>query len=105
MKTGPLARNALFETIFSPMIYRFQCFLPLWDPNKLIFADNQISDIEALDLKSNSGSLVTLILAGNSLTAIPEGVFWNLKMLTDLDLSRNNINGASEVDESQFVIE
>ena len=56
-----------------------------------IFADNQISDIEALDLKSLSGSLVTLVLAGNSLTSIPEGVFWNLKMLTDLDLSRNNI--------------
>ena len=57
----------------------------------LSVSDNLISDIEQFDLKSLSSSLETLILAGNSITSVPEGVFWNLKQLLSLDLSRNNI--------------
>lgn len=39
----------------------------------LFVSDNYISDIEQFDLKSLSSSLVTLDLAGNSLTSVPEG--------------------------------
>ena len=40
---------------------------------RLFVSDNYISDIEQFDLKSLSSSLKTLILAGNSLTSVPEG--------------------------------
>ena len=41
---------------------------------KVLFVlDNYISDIKQFDLKSLSSSLETLILAGNSLTSVPEG--------------------------------
>ena len=30
-------------------------------------------------------------MSGNSLTSVPEGIFWDLQRLETLDLSRNNI--------------
>ena len=47
--------------------------------NSLFVLDNYISDIEQFDLKSLSSSLETLILAGNSLTSVPEGRNLNRK--------------------------
>ena len=54
----------------------FSCWR-CWDLLWLLFVpDNYISDIEQFDLKSLSSSLETLILAGNSLTSVPEGKTW-----------------------------
>ena len=54
-----------------PLSFMFAgCYDLLW---LLFVSDNYISDIEQFDLKSLSSSLETLILAGNSLTSVPEG--------------------------------
>jgi Leucine-rich repeat (LRR) protein len=42
-------------------------------------------------MRSLAASLETLVLAGNSLSSVPEAVLWNLGRLVRLDLSRNNI--------------
>ena len=56
-----------------------------------MFADNQISDLRRSDLRPLSSSLRVLDLSGNSLSSVPEGIFWDLQRLERLDLSRNNI--------------
>ncbi len=43
------------------------------------------------DLRPLSSSLRVLDLSGNSLASVPEGIFWDLRRLERLDLSRNNI--------------
>ena len=53
--------------------------------------DNRISDLQRDELQSLSGSLKSLDLSGNSLTSVPEGIFWNLQRLEILKLARNNI--------------
>jgi Leucine-rich repeat (LRR) protein len=53
--------------------------------------DNQISELEADHMRALAASLETLVLAGNSLSSVPEAVLWNLGRLVRLDLSRNNI--------------
>eukprot|EP00095_Tigriopus_kingsejongensis_P001501 snap_masked-scaffold1086_size63525-processed-gene-0.0 protein:Tk01501 transcript:snap_masked-scaffold1086_size63525-processed-gene-0.0-mRNA-1 annotation:"hypothetical protein DAPPUDRAFT_300683" len=53
--------------------------------------DNQISELSREDLRSLALSLRELNLAGNALTSVPEGIFWDLQRLERLDLSRNNI--------------
>ena len=57
----------------------------------LIAADNLISEIRRSELSPLGGSLTSLSLAGNALTSVPEEIFWDLKRLESLDLSRNNI--------------
>jgi hypothetical protein len=42
-------------------------------------------------MRALAASLETLVLAGNSLSSVPEAVLWNLGRLVRLDLSRNNI--------------
>jgi Leucine-rich repeat (LRR) protein len=53
--------------------------------------DNRISDLKRDELQSLSLSLKSLDLSGNSLTSVPEGIFWNLQRLEVLRLARNNI--------------
>ena len=53
--------------------------------------DNRISDLQRDELQNLSGSLKSLDLSGNSLTSVPEGIFWNLQRLEILKLARNNI--------------
>ena len=57
----------------------------------LFLSDNFISEIKREDLHSLGGSLKILDLSGNSLTSVPEAIFWDLQRLESLDLSRNNI--------------
>ena len=54
-------------------------------------ADNRISELRRDDFANLGSSLKTLDLSGNSLSSVPEGIFWNLQRLETLDLSRNNI--------------
>ena len=54
-------------------------------------SDNFISELRKEDLQTLATSLKTLDLSGNSLTSVPEGIFWDLQRLETLDLSRNNI--------------
>ena len=68
----------------------------MWQPLILYFSratslDNRISDLQRDELQSLSGSLKSLDLSGNSLTSVPEGIFWNLQRLEILKLARNNI--------------
>ena len=53
--------------------------------------DNRISDLKRDELQSLTTSLKSLDLSGNSLTSVPEGIFWNLQRLETLNLARNNI--------------
>ena len=53
--------------------------------------DNFISELRREDLQTLATSLKVLDLSGNSLTSVPEGIFWDLQRLESLDLSRNNI--------------
>ena len=57
----------------------------------LYILDNFISELRREDLQTLATSLKTLDLSGNSLTSVPEGIFWDLQRLESLDLSRNNI--------------
>ena len=57
----------------------------------MYFLDNYISELRREDLHTLQTSLKKLDLSGNSLTSVPEGIFWNLQRLEALDLSRNNI--------------
>ena len=56
-----------------------------------LISDNFISELRKEDLQTLATSLKTLDLSGNSLTSVPEGIFWDLQRLETLDLSRNNI--------------
>ena len=56
-----------------------------------VISDNFISELRKEDLQTLATSLKTLDLSGNSLTSVPEGIFWDLQRLETLDLSRNNI--------------
>ena len=55
------------------------------------FLDNRISDLQRDELQGLGSSLKSLDLSGNSLTSVPEGIFWNLQRLEILKLARNNI--------------
>ena len=77
-------RNSMSFLCLLPIIlYHFSSFIGVncnsWQVARynlllrLFVSDNYISDIEQFDLKSLSSSLKTLILAGNSLTSVPEG--------------------------------
>ena len=55
------------------------------------FSDNRISDLQRDELQGLGSSLKSLDLSGNSLTSVPEGIFWNLQRLEILKLARNNI--------------
>ncbi len=57
----------------------------------MFFLDNFISELKREDLHSLGTSLKSLDLSGNSLTSVPEAIFWDLQRLEVLDLSRNNI--------------
>ena len=56
-----------------------------------VISDNFISELRKEDLQTLATSLKNLDLSGNSLTSVPEGIFWDLQRLETLDLSRNNI--------------
>lgn len=57
----------------------------------IFLADNRISDLQRDELQGLGSSLKSLDLSGNSLTSVPEGIFWNLQRLEILKLARNNI--------------
>ena len=75
--------------------YRRIIDLKIFDHFKLIpisfHSDNFISELRREDLQTLATSLKDLDLSGNSLTSVPEGIFWDLQRLESLDLSRNNI--------------
>ena len=59
--------------------------------SNVYFLDNRISDLQRDELQGLGSSLKSLDLSGNSLTSVPEGIFWNLQRLEILKLARNNI--------------
>ena len=51
-----------------------------------LISDNFISELRKEDLQTLATSLKTLDLSGNSLTSVPEGIFWDLQRLETLEV-------------------
>ena len=77
--------NNIIETYRRIIFYHFK-LIPI-----SFHLDNFISELRREDLQTLATSLKALDLSGNSLTSVPEGIFWDLQRLESLDLSRNNI--------------